>query len=219
LKILIGTDFHGDEEAVQRFASKAEEAKADVLVVCGDMTHFGSIQGARDLFSLLNGLRLPVFFVPGNCDPPSLAEIEVEGANCIHGKYRFYGGVAFLGIGGGPISPFNCPFEMTEEEMKELLQQETDKPLINRWFVLVSHTPPKNTKIDKIYSGRHIGSESIRRFIEEKKPSAVLCGHIHEARGIDKINGTILVNPGPARHGNCALASINEQIEVKLDYL
>lgn len=217
--ILVGTDFHGDKRSFQSFASKAEEAKAHVLTICGDITHFGSIQEARGLLSLLIGLRLPVLFVPGNCDPPSLVGVDVEGANCIHGKYRSYGDITFLGIGGSPVTPFSTPFEMTEQEIEDFLDREDDKRSIDQWFVLVSHTPPQDTKTDEMYSGRHIGSVSIRGFIEERKPSIVFCGHVHEARAIDKINETIVVNPGPARHGNCALVSINDNIEVKLDYL
>ena len=214
--ILVGTDFHGSEESFRRFASKAEETRAEVLVICGDITHFGSLQEAKYLLSLLAGLRLPIFFVPGNCDPPSLATVEVEGANCIHGSYRSYDDVTFFGFGGGPISPFSTPFEMTEKEMTDFLNNRADEPVANRWFILASHTPPKDTNLDRIYSSRHIGSESVRRFVEERKPSGVFCGHIHEARGVDKIGETILVNPGPARHGCCALVSINDTIEVEL---
>lgn len=219
MKILVGTDFHGSEEAFRSFASKAEETKPEILVICGDITHFGSLQDARYLLSLPAELRLPIFFVPGNCDPPSLAAMEVEGANCIHGLHKSYDEVTFFGFGGGPISPFNTPFEMTEEEMTEFLKRKIDEPVMNRWFILVSHTPPKDTKLDRIYSGRHAGSESVRKFIEEKEPSAVFCGHIHEAHGVDKIGETILVNPGPARHGYCGLVSINEEIEVELHYI
>jgi len=219
LIILSGTDFHGDEEAIRKFGYKAEEKKADVLVICGDISHFGSLQEVRDLLALLTPLRLPLLFVPGNCDPPSLVAVDIEGASCIHGECTSYGDVTFLGLGGGPISPFGTPFEMTEEEMNAVLGKETNRPLADHWFILVSHTPPKNTKIDKILSGKHIGSESVRKFIEERRPAAVFCGHIHEARGIDKINRTFLVNPGPARHGNCSLAYLNEEIDVHLDDL
>jgi len=62
----------------------------------------------------------------------------------------------------------------------------------------------------------HIGSRSIRRFVEEKKPLAVFCGHVHESSGIDLIGETLVANPGPAKKGNYALAEINDTIEVKL---
>ncbi|MFQ6094833.1 MAG: metallophosphoesterase [Candidatus Bathyarchaeia archaeon] len=215
----MGTDFHGSEEAFRSLASKAEETNAEILVICGDITHFGSLQDARYLLSLLVGLRLPVLFVPGNCDPPSLAAVEVEGAICIHGSFRSYNDVTFFGFGGGPISPFDTPFEMTEEEMTDFFSRKADEAVVNQRFILVSHTPPKDTRLDRIYSGRHVGSRSVRRFIEERKPSAVFCGHIHEARGVDKIGETIVVNPGPARHGCYALVSVNDEIKVEVDYM
>ncbi len=216
---MVGTDFHGSEEAFRGFASKAEETNAEILVICGDITHFGSLQEARSLLSLLSGLRLPIYFVPGNCDPPSLATIEVEGASCIHGSYESYNDVTFFGLGGGPISPFSTPFEMTEEEIADFLTSKAKRSLASRISILVSHTPPKDTKLDRIYSGANVGSEYVRKFIEERKPSAVFCGHIHEARGVDKIGETILMNPGPARHGCCGLVSVREKIEVELDYM
>lgn len=137
---LIGADFHGHEEALRNFRLKAEEAKADILVICGDITHFGSIRQAKALLSLLVSVRLPILFVPGNCDPPSLGEVEVEGARCIHGRYESHGDITFFGIGGGPVSPFNTPFEMTEEEIRQLLGRETRNLPANRRLMLVSHT-------------------------------------------------------------------------------
>jgi Icc-related predicted phosphoesterase len=216
---LVGTDFHGSEEAFRGFASKAEETKAEILVICGDITHFGSLQEARYLLSRLARLRLPTYFVPGNCDPPSLAMMEVEGASCIHGSYKSHNELVFFGLGGGPISPFRTPFEMTEEEIADFLESTSKAPIVNHRLIVASHTPPKDTKLDRLYSGTHVGSETVRKFVEDRKPSAVFCGHIHEAHGIDMIGESILVNPGPARHGHCALVSVNDKIEVELDLM
>lgn len=216
---MVGTDFHGSEEAFRGFASKAEETKAEILVICGDITHFGSLQEARYLLSRLARLRLPTYFVPGNCDPPSLAMMEVEGASCIHGSYKSHNELVFFGLGGGPISPFRTPFEMTEEEIADFLESTSKAPIVNHRLIVASHTPPKDTKLDRLYSGTHVGSETVRKFVEDRKPSAVFCGHIHEAHGIDMIGESILVNPGPARHGHCALVSVNDKIEVELDLM
>jgi len=215
----VASDFHGSIKAFREAAFKFEDVQADVIVVCGDITHFGLVQEARALLSPLVNLKLPVLFVPGNCDPPSLVGVDMEGARCIHGLCEIYGDLMFLGVGGGLISPFQTPFEMTEEEIMDVLTRGFRQASSGRRLVLVSHHPPKGTKIDRLYSGKHIGSISVRRFIEEKKPSIVFCGHVHEARGIDHIGETILVNPGPARHGHYALADFNGKIEVDLDYL
>ncbi len=116
MKVLVGTDFHGNEAAFESFASKAEEGHAEILVICGDITHFGTLDQAKYLLSMLSALRVPLLFVPGNCDPPSLVGVDIEGANCIHGKAVSYDDLTFLGVGGSPPTPFSTPFEMTEEE-------------------------------------------------------------------------------------------------------
>jgi len=219
MKILVGTDFHGNESAFESFASKAEEERAEVLVICGDITHFGTLRQAKYLLSLLTGLRVPILFVPGNCDPPSLAGVDVEGAKCIHGKSVSYGNLTFVGLGSSPPTPFNTPFEMSEEEIMKTLNRASENLAENRWFVLVSHAPPHNTRLDKAFLGHHVGSLSVRRFIEERKPSIVFCGHIHEAKGKDQINDTIIVNPGPARHNDYAEASFNNDIAIKFGSL
>jgi hypothetical protein len=219
LKVVVVSDFHGSLEASRQAASKAEQIHADVVIVSGDITDFGSVQNARQLLSPLAELQLPVLFVPGNCDPPSLAEINLKNARCIHGSCATYNNVMFAGVGGGPISPFNTPFEMTEDQIMKVLNQSFRQCQPKPWRILVSHTPPKNTKLDAAFSGEHVGSSSLRQYIEKKQPSIVFCGHIHEARGIDNIGNTVIVNSGPARHSQCAVANINEDIEVRLDHL
>ena len=139
MKILVGTDFHGNEGAFEQFAGRAEEERADILVVCGDITHFGTLQEARNLLSLLAGLRVPVLFVPGNCDPPSLTGVDIEGATCIHGRNISYEDTIFLGVGGSPSTPFSTPFEMTEDEIMTVLNRASRNLAVARWLVLVSH--------------------------------------------------------------------------------
>ena len=219
LRVFVASDFHGSVKALREAAYGIEDVHADVVVVCGDITNFGSIREARDLLSPLVRLRLPILFVPGNCDPPSLAAVDIGGARCVHGVCEICGDLMFVGVGGGLVSPFRTPFEMTEKEIMRVLNQGFKHTLARRWTVLISHSPPKDTKVDATREGKHIGSVSIRRLIEDRRPDIVFCGHVHEARGTDQIGDTLLVNPGPARHGHYALADFNEKIQVMLDHL
>jgi Icc-related predicted phosphoesterase len=212
MKVLVGTDFHGKESVFEAFAEKAEENNVDVIAICGDVTHFGSLQEAQRLLSLLTDLRIPVLFVPGNCDPPSLAGVDMEGVSCIHGRNVSYGDLVFLGVGASPPTPFSTPFELTEDKIMETLVRASSNLPVARWVVLVSHAPPRDTQLDKTSVGLHVGSSSVRKFIEERQPSIVFCGHIHEAKGRDKIGATLIVNPGPARHGDYTIASFNTKI-------
>jgi len=215
----VTSDFHGSIEAARKAALKARNIEAAFIVVCGDMTHFGSVKDAEVMLSPLIASGIPTLYVPGNCDSPELAETPIAGAIFLHGKCVSQTGVAFLGLGGAPASPFHTLFELSEAEMMKILNGAVGQCSRNRWFIVVSHSTPKDTRVDSTFSGIHAGSVSLRRFIEENKPNAVFCGHIHEARAIDRMGETIIVNPGPARHGNCAVADLNDKIDVALDSL
>jgi hypothetical protein len=219
MKVQVGTDFHGQESVFEAFAEKAEENSVDIMVICGDITHFGSLQEAQHLLSLLTDIRAPVLFVPGNCDPPSLVGVDTEGAACIHGRNISYGDLVFLGVGASPPTPFNTPFEMAEDKIMETLNQASNNLPVNRWLILVSHTPPRNTKLDRTSLGLHTGSLSVRKYIEERQPSVVFCGHIHEAKGREKIGKTVIINPGPTRHGDYATVLFNTEFTLELGKL
>src|SRR2546430_10031587 len=66
---------------------------------------------------------------------------------------------------------------------------------------MVCHTPPYETKCDRIVGGKAVGSPAARRFIEEVKPDVCISGHIHESAGVDKIGPTTILNAGPFKGG------------------
>ena len=216
MKILATADFHGSAEAFRKTALKARQNQANVVVVCGDITHFGSVQQAQQLLFHLRDVQASVFFVPGNCDAPGLAGERTETAECIHGKCKRVDGVNFLGVGGSSPSPFNTPFELTEIEIARVLEQGFNDCHTGSKTVLVTHSPPRNTKVDLTFTAEHVGSSSVRSFIENTKPVLTICGHIHEASGIDRIDNSIIVNPGPAAHGYLALIDLNETASVEI---
>ena len=217
MKLLVISDFHGSIEAAHKAAEKAKRTQADIIVVCGDITHFGSVKDAEKTLAPLTALGLPVLYVAGNCDPAQLAEAQIKDATNIHEQCQKINDVSFIGLGAAPTSRFYSWFEMSETKIMNTLEQIADRCPPTKWLVVVSHAPPKNTSVDRAFSKVHAGSVSLRTFIEKRKPHIVFCGHIHEAKGIDRIGDTIIVNPGPVRHGNCAIATLNDKIEVKLD--
>ena len=213
------SDFHGSVEAARKADLKAKSIGATIIVVGGDITHFGSVKDAEVILSPLIASGIPTLYVPGNCDSPELAKTQIAGAVYLHGTCVSQMGVSFLGLGGAPASPFHTLFELSESEIMRILKDAVGQCSRNRQFVVVSHATPKDTRVDSTFSGIHAGSISLRRFIEENKPKAVFCGHIHEARAIDYIGETVVVNPGPARHGNCAIADLNDKVEITLESL
>lgn len=219
MRVLLVSDFHSLKSAFTKIALIKEKIRADLTVVCGDITNFGTLQEARKLMASLTSQSHPTFFVPGNCDPPSLISGEVKDAQNIHGGCQKIENLAFIGVGGSPLGPLQTPFEIGEREIYDVLNRGYQKCYFksSAKLVLVSHAPPLNTKVDLAFIGQHVGSESVKNFMEKTKPLAVFCGHIHEGRGIDYMGETIIVNPGPARHRYYAQVDFNGEVEVRLD--
>lgn len=216
LKILVVTDIHDRV----RYVKKLKGIDRDITIVVGDITYFKSGDYALKILKLLENSK-PLLFVPGNCDDYNLLQFKrVNKITNIHGDVAEYdtNGLAFIGLGGSNITPFNTLIEFSEEEIWDILLGALSKVRSKTIkLVIVSHVPPHNTVVDLTHSGEHAGSTSVRRFIEEYEPILCICGHIHEARGMDRIGNTIVVNPGPLMYKYYALIDISSsRVEVKL---
>ena len=69
---------------------------------------------------------------------------------------------------------------------------------------MVSHVPPYRTK-DRTFIGTHIGSKWLRAFMEERKPSYIICGHVHEDAGYEKFGERYIVNCSVGKRGMATL--------------
>ncbi|MEW6523861.1 MAG: hypothetical protein AB1445_09910 [Bacillota bacterium] len=73
--------------------------------------------------------------------------------------------------------------------------------------VLVSHTPRWGL-VDAAWNGNPGGSRAGRQFVDAARPDLVLCGHIHEARGVVGHGPTTVVNCGPGHRGSFAAITL-----------
>ncbi|MDI6884019.1 MAG: metallophosphoesterase family protein [Hadesarchaea archaeon] len=208
MKILAVADFHGASNAENNL-SKFIERGCDCLVLIGDLTDFGPPEVAESILERVKAAGVPTFVVPGNCDPKQILQVlDKYGVN-LHGKCEKVGDIAFIGLGGSNLTPFNTPFELTEVEIQEELA--AARCNIENRLVLITHAPPYGTKVDQTRGGIHVGSKSIRQYIEQKQPLVSLCGHVHEARGVDELGRTLIVNPGQISKGFAAEVVISNK--------
>lgn len=186
---------------------KVIEYKPDLVVICGDITHFGTVTWAKDF---LDRIPITTLAIPGNCDPTNMMSAIVESkAIALHAKKVEIEGYKFIGFGGSDPTPFNTPFEFSEEEIFESLDR-----IMEEKVILVAHAPPYG-HIDYHPIKGHLGSKSIAKIVHKYEPVLVLSGHIHEARGVE-YGSTIFVNPGPAMHNYAAVIELGDEIKVKL---
>ena len=197
MRVACVSDLHGSLAGAERVG----RAGAELLLVCGDITNFG---GREEGERLLEGLRrvtgMRVLGVHGNCDRRGVLEaLESLGAS-LHGRGVVVEGTGFFGVGGSSPTPFGTPSELGEEELLALLERGYRMVEGAETLVLVSHAPPRGAG-DRTLSGVSAGSEAVRRFVEEAEPEFVVCGHIHEARGVYTLGRSRVLNTGTLRQG------------------
>jgi Icc-related predicted phosphoesterase len=150
--------------------------------------------------------------VAGNMDSPEVEAAMGGAARLIDGRGFVLEGAGFFGVSAAPPSPLHTPYEISEEEILKRAEAGWKDVAGAVRRIFVPHAPPENTKLDVLRTGAHVGSSSIRRFIEERQPDAVLCGHIHEARGLDRLGTTQMMNCGPAHRGCYGILLIGSEM-------
>ena len=210
MKIIAFGDLH---MAVQICRNIPDIKDADLLIATGDLTNYGKKPEAKAVLEELLEINPHLLAIIGNLDNFEINDYLDQLDLNLHGQAKLLQNkVCIMGVGGSNITPFSTPFEMTEEQIgtvlgsaydqaKEYLSLVTPSGKARVPLLLISHTPPYGTKVDKLKNGKHVGSKAVRRFIEKHQPELCVCGHIHEARGEDTIGKTKIVNPGMLQHG------------------
>jgi uncharacterized protein len=212
----------GDVHMATRNLSRMNEIlrDTDLIIVSGDLTNFGGIDDARKVIDEVRRACPSVLALPGNLDRREVTPfLEVEGIT-LHGRGVVMDGVGIFGCGGSNITPFNTPTELTEDEIYETLKRGYAAVQHSRPLLMVCHTPPYETRCDRIAGGKAVGSTSARRFIEEVRPDVCISGHIHESAATDAIGPTTIINAGPFKGGGYVVVhSHKERLEARLEFL
>lgn len=187
--------------------------KADLLIATGDLTNYGRKEEAKQILEQLLEINPHVLALIGNLDNFEINDYLEQLDLNLHGQARLLQNrICVIGAGGSNITPFGTPSEFSEEEIAETLKKAYDQgmeyiqlatPLKHTRIpmILVSHTPPRDTLVDRLANGKHVGSTAVRRFIEHHQPDLCITGHIHEAKGEDTIGKTRIINPGMLQQG------------------
>jgi len=206
MRILAFSDLHGDEAALDSLRSIARSDRYDRVFICGDITkHVVFAESVAEAFP--NGL-----IVPGNWDSGPVNDFLSTTAQWIHEKrVELPEGLNAVGFGYSPPTPFRTHGELTENDIHSRMS----KLAIDPNTLLLLHCPPKG-HFDEGFLGRHIGSESILRVIQEKKPLAAFFGHAHEQEGVSQLGPTTLVKLPPANIMRaCSVEVRDKRIGVK----
>lgn len=215
MKILCLSDIHGKIQNIKDLLVKAEKSM-DAVIVCGDWTTFGASKDVICMIKILREYNCPLLCVAGNCDSKEIQKALEEEKVSIDGKGKIFGNIGFFGLSASNITSLLTPFERTEQKLKNFIDTGYEAIGSASTKVLVSHTPPFNTKIDKLKNGQSCGSRAVREFIDSHEVDLVICGHIHEARGVDKSGNTLVANIGSFAQGYYSIIEIDKCSNVEL---
>lgn len=142
----------------------------------------------EEALTLLRALPVPVLAVPGNMDD-SHAIAEITRLGSLGGEEPVtIQNVTF----GGPHVRMACD-------------------------VLVTHEPPAGI-LDTARSGQHIGTRAVLDLVTRLHPRVLTCGHVHEAPGIERLGGTLVINctMGNGKTGGALIEITPETVTARL---
>ena len=184
IKIYAISDLHSSKRKFE-FASKIiKNENPDLLIICGDISHSSRKERLAHVISWLD--FEPILFVLGNMDGQELNS-QISNAKNINLNQVNYRNYIIYGLGGP-----NHSLDSIIDSSKDFFSNVNSERLI-----IISHIPPKN-HCDKVYKGEHVGNKRLKNLIQKIQPRLLLCGHIHEDRGISHLNNTIIINVGAA---------------------
>jgi hypothetical protein len=161
----------------------------------------GNTASPDELLSVVTSASANVLLVPGNHDDPALG-----GSVSVDGRETSWLGWRVAGIGGSPYTGGRFPYEWRDDR--------TDLAVLRAPDILLAHSPPADSGLDVITSGKAVGSKAIRE-ITDRMTGLLVCGHIHEAVGVRQLGQCLCYNAGslgePFGAVQCGVASFDDE--------
>ena len=196
-------DIHIEQYAQQSHLPLFQEAslEADVLLLCGDLTHHGIVEEAQELVNQLSVCTIPVLAVMGNHDytsdqaVPIIELLRENGVHVLLGEALEIEGVGFAGtkgFGGGFGTNMLSPFG--EEVTKQYVQEGVNEAValenalskirdVEKKVVLLHYAPIQTTvegEPPEIYN--HLGCSRLEDPLNRYSVQAVFHGHAHRGK-------------------------------------
>lgn len=191
MKFLAFVDFHSDFADYEILKQRIEEYNPDFLICAGDFTWFGDHK--KEIIESFLKFNKKIYLIHGNHEEEKetrdLCKIN-DNLIWAHKKIIQIEDTTFVFFGGGGFAEKEPQFAKLIKQNKELLDD-------SKHIVLVTHAPPKDTKIDAITDDWHVGVKDFKEFILNYKPIVSISGHIHESyKQQERLGPTLLINPG-----------------------
>ena len=206
MRIYAVADIHSKADRIKQIKETIDRFRPKIMIIAGDIVNFTR---PEQVIRKLSELKIPILAISGNTDPSRMENLFKGDSyiKSIDKKPFSQDGTTFVGISGTTPLPFLSKICLREKKALEKI-----KPLLKTPAILVTHTPPRGT-LDMVAGTSHAGSIVLRDFIRSQQPNLLLCGHIHEAAGVDKIGQTTVVNCAMNKKGAGAVIDIKTDSE------
>lgn len=173
------------------------EGRADVLLLCGDLTDYGTLDEAHVLAKELSVVKMPVLAVLGNHDYESGHAVEITnvlretGAHVLDGDTFVLGDIGFAGVKGfaggfgrGTLGPWGegAIKAFVKEALDESLKLESALARLrtDRRVALLHYSPIRGTVVgepEEIYA--FLGCSRLEEPLERYPVNVAFHGHAH----------------------------------------
>ncbi|MEK6849676.1 MAG: metallophosphoesterase [Nanoarchaeota archaeon] len=188
LKVLAVSDVHADKGFIAQLAAQAVKENVDLVILAGDLTY--ADQSTEGIVGPFRAAGKKVLLIHGNHETIATADFlaELYDSTNLNGYGVNVKDVGIFGAGGASPGPHSTSAQDIYDNLK--LGHDKIKHLSRK--LLVAHEHPENSKMEM---GMFPGNWALRKAIETFKPDIAICGHIHEAGGIEeKIGKTRVIN-------------------------
>src|SRR2546429_7601849 len=108
----------------------------------------------------------------------------------LHGEGRRLGDLGIFGCGGSNITPMDTPTEFEEDELRAVLERGHAAVAEAPRRLMICHTPPFDTQLDRLVNGRPVGSPAAGRFLPARPPPPARGGRIPHGAGAEAAAAT-----------------------------
>jgi Icc-related predicted phosphoesterase len=210
--------YEGDQEGIDRLFRRLVMERVEEWMAEADQKLRGTgvrcfVSGANDDFFEVDEAIARSEVI----EDPNGKVIELEG------------GFELLGMGYGNLTPWACPRDIPEEELAERIDKVAVGVRNPDRAIFSLHVPPLGSgldvapKLDDYLRPRvgaaglemiPVGSTATRDAIKKYRPMVGLHGHIHESKGVMKLDGVTITNPG-SEYGEGVLDGVLVDIDPK----
>ena len=174
----------------------------------------------KEFCNLIDSLGIPVMVIPGNLDASEeryfvfmqQAAFLSDNIILLHENLTKLGRYVFTGFGGELRDNEKEDYFVLQYSRREINFGTRRMCFLKPPRILLLHSPPVST-LD-LEGGIHKGSQIVNDIIAAVSPEFLFCGHVSVAHGMEKINQTIVVNPGLLAEGRFSIVDTQTQ-EVK----